>query len=915
MRDESAEAARTGKPVEIVSHRTSTQTVWANPDRSFRREISSSPIRALVGKSWKPIDLDLKQRSNGDWSPKAAPVPTTLSGGGESPLSTVSVDGVVVKTFWPGRLPAPVVEGPVATYPEIYTGVDLRMTVTDAGVTQVLVVQSADAARNPALDVLRMRTVVKGGSLKKTESGLSVLNARGVEVGAGPQALMWDSRGSVHGPKGEKLSGQEAEIARSQGPGRGDGETAIRTTVSDGEIVLRPNLDSMVDGDTVFPLFIDPYLSPAAVEWTMVRKEQPSTSFYNWFSSNGRWAGNDGTYVERLLWEFDVADLEGAQIDYAEFTGRLLASDSCADHGLELWRTGGINSSTTWSNQPTWVTRLDKRYDSAGHENCNRYGRLVEFNATDAVTYTADAPYPRLILGLRATSETSTASWKLFRHKVSLNVQYRFPPGIPTGLGMSDPTVPCVAGTTPVIGGVKPRLLANMFDGDIENLKSEFQVAEGTTISDSTPKFWTEINEDAQHPQRFATELPTVFSTLGRVQNPAGELPDGTYTWRVRAIEVVSGGFAGPWSQPCTFTVDNSLLGTPGLIVPSGTVWSIDADPPEVTVTPLADPGASVPANVAYYRWSLNSDSPTSDPVAATATDKRITIKPRAEKAGLNVLRVWAYSASANRSLPLVYTFDTGGSSGQFSSQYKFDEGSGDTTADQLGAQSLTGMLGNWTLRGTFKADETLPAVDDNMVNLDGTEAAPPMTSGPVIDTAQSFTVSAWSRTAEIAATQTLLSQGSSTQSNFVLGTVADCGGGSSCYAFGVRDGAGTMRYVYSARTPQQDAFSPALVHLVGDISTAGFARIRIMVDGQLVDSAKTATAVTGTRPPSSGTTLLVGAGRAAGAYVDKWNGSIDDVTVMQGLLDDAALVQLDALDAGRCYITRTDGGVTSCAN
>lgn len=921
MRDESAEAARTGKPVEIVSQRTSKQTVWANPDRSFRREISSSPVRVLVGKTWKSIDLDLERQRSGDWEPKAAPVPATLSGGGgDAPLSAVTIDGVVVKTFWPGELPTPVVDGAVATYSSVFPGVDLRMTVTDSGVTQVLVVQSAEASRNPALGELRLRTKVHGGSLKKTDAGLSVLDARGVEVGAAPQASMWDSRGAVYGPKGEELSGRDAELARSQGPGRGDAEIAIRTTARNGEVVLRPNLESLTDKNVVFPTFIDPYLSPVADEWTMIRKQDPSTEFYKWISTNGRWAGNYEGTVQRLLWEFDVTDLQGAQVDSAEFTSRLYGSESCAQHGLGLWRTGGINSATNWSNQPSWVTLLDTRYDSANHANCNQYGKLLEFDAKDAVSYTAGTsvttpggPFPRLVLGLRATAETSTASWKLFLNKASLNVQYRFPPGVPTGLGMSDPTVPCVAGNPPVIGGVKPRLLANMFDGDIENLKSEFQVAVGTTITDSTPKFWTEINEDAQHPQRYTTELPTVFSTLGRVQNSAGELPDGTYTWRVRAVEV--SGLNGPWSQPCTFKVDNSLLGTPGLIVPPGTMWSIDETPPDVTITPLTNPSAPVPTNVTYYRWSLNSDSPTSDPVTPTGTDKRATFKPRVDRAGLNVLRVWAYSASANRSLPFVFTFDTGGSSGVFSSQYRFDEGVGDTSADQLGAQPLTGMLDNWATRGTFKADETLPLVTDSMVSLDGTETAPPMSSGPVVDTAQSFTASVWSRTTEIGTTRTVLSQGSATQSNFVLGTIADCGGGSGCYAFGVRDGTGTMRYVYSNRAPQQDAFSPSLVHLIGDISKSGFARIRVMVGGQLVDSATIATAITGTRPPSTGNSMLVGAGRAGSAYVNKWNGAIDDVMVMQGLLDDAALVQLDAMDSGRCYSTRTDGGVTPCAN
>lgn len=53
---------------------------------------------------------------------------------------------------WPGLLPEPRLDGATATYPEVFNGVDLRLTADAEGFQRVLVVKSAEAAANPALD-------------------------------------------------------------------------------------------------------------------------------------------------------------------------------------------------------------------------------------------------------------------------------------------------------------------------------------------------------------------------------------------------------------------------------------------------------------------------------------------------------------------------------------------------------------------------------------------------------------------------------------------------------------------------------------------------------------------------------------------------------------------------------------------
>ena len=88
----------------------------------------------------------------------------------------------------------------------------------------------------------------------------------------------------------------------------------------------------------------------------------------------------------------------------------------------------------------------------------------------------------------------------------------------------------------------------------------------------------------------------------------------------------------------------------------------------------------------------------------------------------------------------------------------------------------------------------------------------------------------------------------------------------------------------------------------MGDISKTGKIRIRVIVDGQIQSN----TNDPDRSPPTStsATGQLVVGGPRPQALRQQWVGYIDNVMVMQGLLDDAALVQLDATDGGRCYLS-----------
>ncbi|MEU4887350.1 MULTISPECIES: hypothetical protein [Streptomyces] len=184
--------------MEISSRRGESSEVFATPDGKLEAREYLRPVRARVKGQWKPVDTDLAERPDGLIGPKATTVDLKLSGGGDkAPLVSMRKAGRELVLSWPGELPAPVVEGDTATYPEVLPGVDLRMGAQEDGFTQLLVVKSAEAAQSPALSELRLRMAAEGMEVRETGAGglESVDEGAGTPVFEAPAPLMWDSSG------------------------------------------------------------------------------------------------------------------------------------------------------------------------------------------------------------------------------------------------------------------------------------------------------------------------------------------------------------------------------------------------------------------------------------------------------------------------------------------------------------------------------------------------------------------------------------------------------------------------------------------------------------------------------------------------------------------------------------------------
>ncbi|WP_364711308.1 LamG domain-containing protein [Streptomyces ossamyceticus] len=331
-----AKAARTGKPVEIVSLRGESSEVFATPEGNLEAREHLRPVRTRVDGEWRDIDTTLTRGTDGTVAPKATTVGLTFSGGGSDPLVRMTKNGRELALSWPEKLPAPKLSGNTVTYPDVLPDVDLRMTAQQDGFTQLLVVKSAEAAANSDLNELRLKLDADGMRVEETKAGglAAIDEGAGSAVFEAPRPVMWDSSDKASDDKAsddkapdDKAPGNKAPDAGEQSATRsadqgaskvssfsGPRSTVAATTTAtttgpadavapaaaddDGDapeavaaesanvaavgvdvptaqdaLVLTPDRDVLRGKDTVYPVFIDPqFYSPKATAWTMASK-------------------------------------------------------------------------------------------------------------------------------------------------------------------------------------------------------------------------------------------------------------------------------------------------------------------------------------------------------------------------------------------------------------------------------------------------------------------------------------------------------------------------------------------------------------------------------------------------------------------------------------------------------------------
>ncbi|WP_182604595.1 hypothetical protein [Streptomyces alkaliphilus] len=255
---ESELAIRTGEPVEVLSRRGETRELFALPDGTFEAREYVAPVWTRRDGEWVGVDLTLTTGEKG-LVPTASTVDLTFSAWGDHDLVALVRGGGKLALTWPEPLPAPVLEGLRATYPDVLPDVDLRMEAVDDGFLSLFVVHTPEAAANPALDELRQGLdvqVSEDGGLEAVDTGT------GGTVFRAPTPLMWDS--SLAGE--DNADGPPTAFSRSVDPTPGSdsaadplgepapGDSANLTTLDilvdegDEELVLLPDAEVLRGG-------------------------------------------------------------------------------------------------------------------------------------------------------------------------------------------------------------------------------------------------------------------------------------------------------------------------------------------------------------------------------------------------------------------------------------------------------------------------------------------------------------------------------------------------------------------------------------------------------------------------------------------------------------------------------------------
>lgn len=679
-RDETAamsEARRTGKEVLVDTATSATSLTWARPDGQLRSSFHAAPQRAMDATGqWRNLDNTLTRDGAGpgdlDIRPVNAPGPVRFSAGNtaaagdgeESVLAEAEIDGHTIAYTWPGPLPAPVLDGPRALYPEVRPGVDLLLVARDTGgFAQLLIVKNGAPATVDAVRTvtygLRSETLVFRRDA--TTGGVQVLDpANGREVASIPTQFGWDSSGRdpdlAPGTPVRTATTTAADVLKLSGLSGiepGTRQAPIPTRVDrDGTGDVRLHLDAaatglLTDENVRYPVFLDPALISGTTGWTFVYKPNPNSNYWNGTNFNGGTSDARVGYesetggTARSFWRMGYSSsLKGADVSAATFKVLNNYSWSCRGRQIELWRTDSISTGTTWNKQPRWTEPQESKSFAHGY-NSDCADDYVSFNAMEAAQLGADQGWSNITFGMRAASESDEFAWRKFRAtSAELSVTYNRPPREPTG-GASAPGGACVPGPGggATIGRTNLVLSATATDPD-NNLR-------GLRF-----RFW---KVGAAVPS--GTLVTNLSSGKASLTIPATTLEHAAvYSWDVTAedlLDETSSSFP-PGDEPCRLTV-NATAPPPPVVTsevfkeatPDGATWA--------TVR-FGQTGAVTFESETATRFSYALDGVGT--VSVTATNGTATVPAlRPRHAGPNTLQVWAHDAIGNESARTDYTF------------------------------------------------------------------------------------------------------------------------------------------------------------------------------------------------------------------------------------------------------------------
>ncbi|MEU5884984.1 LamG-like jellyroll fold domain-containing protein [Spirillospora sp. NPDC047279] len=856
-------ARETGKRVEVRAKRTETMEVYADPRGHFTAQLHPGPVRVRQGGAWTPVDVTLTRTPDGSVAPRAVSEPLVFSGGGKGPLVRLGRGERHVALRWQGRLPTPVLKGSTATYPEVMPGVDLKLTANATGFSEVLVVKTRKAARNPRLRKVRFGVETNKLTLRKNDGGgAAFVSAKGETVFSSQAPAMWDA--------GSRDAVGRFDLARDA-------------------VNVIPDQKLLTDPATKFPVSIDPDLNMPMAGWAKVFQGKPGNSY--WYGGGDVESGGpfdglnlgkvgqcwnngycNGIAAARTYVQFDIRSLHGANIisvpnvtSGAEFNAHEVYAPACSapagrEFGINLHHANPFDSSLDWGNQKTTLSgaiggprRVMHGYATSG--DCGP--AWIGWGVGDQVRY-SNARTDRVAFMLRGTSESDQYGWKKF-NSYRLLVHYNWPPSAPTNHAWTAGTIKRSCSTNEnsphyinnAAGPITLRAVARDRDGDPMWTRFEWWTRHGQMI-----------NASAHGYQGNGTEFSATI--------PQGALAHGRQiSWRARSADQYGDGPWGP-SPWCQFDIDNQAPGTPSVSLPSGTP-TVGAP---VTFTASAAAGDS---DVVEYRYGLSQGGTqcrTTRTMRANTLGGSATFQVTPMKQGPWDVWVSAVDRANNVSPQCVhYRFDV--RPGRLAVAHWPLDGRWTQTAvpDSVGYHDGT-VIGSsrWT-RGRVGDALRFNGNVDSHVAPGG---------GAAVRTDQSFSVSAWVRLAQTGGTTRIaVSQTGDRMLAFSLSYIGEL----NRYGFQMvtKDADdGQAVNVVAASPPQVGVWT----HLTGvyDVTTKEMA---LYVDGVPQGTTTMST-------PWASDSIQLGRGKARGAFGNAWPGDVDDVRMY-----DRALSDLPYLEAG----------------
>ncbi|MFG2340860.1 ricin-type beta-trefoil lectin domain protein [Streptomyces yangpuensis] len=697
-----ARARSSGKPVLIEHLTTASSQTFATPKGTLTTDTAPVPqrVRNAAG-TWQAVDATLRTNADGSVSPAAVPSRLSLSGGGTGPMATMTTaDGRKLALKAPFPLPKPSLNGDSALYTAVLPGVDLELSATTlGGWRQVLIVRTAEAAANPAVQKLNLAVEAEGLTVSADDAGnLKAADGQGRTRFSAPTPLMWDSAGDSSGASGPPPKSVQAPADRSgsarstedgttpssaDGPGTGATVQKIATTVEASGIQLVP--DAALLGQGTGPWYIDPGWNPtldnANQAWAQVQEAYRHTNEFNGTQDGQdrpatgycgyRYGNPPCTGVGRTRAYFQIgmdSRLHGAEVINATFYADVVSSSSPSTvTPMGLYSTGYISNPTSWEQQPCDENSRMGGCNKVGHVDMSGSGD-IQFDVKDLVRTAVANKWPTVTLGLAPDDEYDKRYRQRFTNTPHIVVEYDIQPTV--WWPRAAPT-PGFAGTGSYADCRTPGT-ANPWDNPGWIGANNNVTLTTSTYSATGQQLWTGFqywDDDNNGDTKFADT--GWQSSHGAVTVDIGSLTDGhQYGWVARTTD---GTLTSASTEMCFFRVDR----TP----PTATVTSTDfpasgtigAHPKrageEGTFTLTGtDPAPSTggrTSGLACARW-------TTDPVEAAATgwkctdpgpgiteltEGKATIKIKPPRWGTNFVYLQTQDNAGNMSQPFVYSY------------------------------------------------------------------------------------------------------------------------------------------------------------------------------------------------------------------------------------------------------------------